>query len=100
MDWMGQIAPLLREGQLVTDVGSTKVKIAALAQSLMPECFLPGHPMAGKESGGAALAEPSLFRGASWIFTPLHTPDIPRSDLARMGGTLRRPRPRSATGPA
>ncbi len=72
MDWMQQIAPLLRGGQLVTDVGSTKVKIAALAQSVIPGCFLPGHPMAGKESGGAALAEASLFRGATWLFTPLH----------------------------
>jgi len=26
--------------------------------------------MAGKESGGAALAEASLFRGATWLFTP------------------------------
>jgi prephenate dehydrogenase len=32
--------------------------------------FLPGHPMAGKESGGAALAEAGLFRGATWLFTP------------------------------
>jgi prephenate dehydrogenase len=27
--------------------------------------------MAGKESGGAALADASLFRGATWLFTPL-----------------------------
>ena len=73
MDWMRQIAPLLREGQLVTDVGSTKVKISSLAESLMPGRFLPGHPMAGKESGGAALAEATLFRGAAWLFTPLHS---------------------------
>jgi prephenate dehydrogenase len=72
MNWMQQIAPLLRDGQLVTDVGSTKAKIAAFAESLMPGHFLPGHPMAGKESGGAALAEASLFRGATWLFTPIH----------------------------
>jgi prephenate dehydrogenase len=80
MDWMRQIAPLLRDGQLVTDVGSTKVKIAALAQSLMTGCFLPGHPMAGKESGGAALAEVSLFRGATWLFTPIHAPNTIESE--------------------
>ena len=72
MDWMRQIAALLHEGQLVTDAGSTKVKICGLAESLMPGRFLPGHPMAGKESGGAALAEASLFRRATWLFTPLH----------------------------
>jgi prephenate dehydrogenase len=31
--------------------------------------FLPGHPMAGKERGGAALADANLFRGAVWLFT-------------------------------
>ncbi len=33
--------------------------------------FLPGHPMAGKESGGASLAEASLFKDAMWLFTPV-----------------------------
>ena len=33
--------------------------------------FLPGHPMAGKESGGAALAEARLLDGATWLFTPM-----------------------------
>ena len=33
--------------------------------------FLPGHPMAGKESGGAARAEAGLFDGAMWLFTPV-----------------------------
>jgi prephenate dehydrogenase len=31
--------------------------------------FLPGHPMAGKEVGGAANADAELFRGAAWLFT-------------------------------
>jgi prephenate dehydrogenase len=31
--------------------------------------FLPGHPMAGKERGGAALADANLFRGTVWLFT-------------------------------
>lgn len=72
LHWMQQIAPLLREEQLITDVGSTKQKIAATARQLMPANFLPGHPMAGKESGGASLADATLFRGATWLFTPLH----------------------------
>ena len=32
MDWMEQLAPVLRAGQLVTDVGSTKLEIVELAQ--------------------------------------------------------------------
>jgi len=73
-DWMQQLAPVLRAGQLVTDVGSTKVEIVELAERLFvakdAASFLPGHPMAGKESGGALLAEAGLFYGAMWLFTP------------------------------
>lgn len=71
LDWMGRIQPHVREAALVTDTGSTKAQIAARAQEILPN-FLPGHPMAGKERGGAALAEATLFSGAPWIFTPLH----------------------------
>ena len=75
LDWMERLAPVLGEDQLVTDVGSTKREITALAAGLFNQPgrarFLPGHPMAGKESGGAALAEADLFRGAVWLFTPM-----------------------------
>ncbi|NYF92159.1 prephenate dehydrogenase [Tunturibacter empetritectus] len=77
-DWMQQLAPVLRSGQLVTDVGSTKLEIVELARELFAgdttAVFLPGHPMAGKESGGALLAEAGLFDGAMWLFTPI-TPE-------------------------
>ena len=73
LDWMHQLAAVLTEAQLVTDVGSTKRVICELAAKLFNGLdqarFLPGHPMAGKESGGAALAEATLFRGAAWLFT-------------------------------
>jgi prephenate dehydrogenase len=60
---------------LVTDVGSTKAQITELAARLGyngpgKAWFLPGHPMAGKEQGGAALAEAGLFENAMWLFTP------------------------------
>ncbi|WP_158942354.1 prephenate dehydrogenase [Granulicella sp. S190] len=74
-DWMQLLAPVLHAGQLVTDVGSTKLEIVELAQQLFAgdatAVFLPGHPMAGKESGGALLAEAGLFDGAMWLFTPV-----------------------------
>ncbi|WP_353072755.1 prephenate dehydrogenase [Tunturiibacter gelidoferens] len=74
-DWMQQLAPVLHTGQLVTDVGSTKLEIVELARQLFAgdadAVFLPGHPMAGKESGGALLAEAGLFDGAMWLFTPI-----------------------------
>ena len=73
LDWMEKLASVLGPEQLVTDVGSTKRTISEAAARLynMPEraAFLPGHPMAGKERGGAALADANLFRGAVWLFT-------------------------------
>lgn len=74
-DWMQMLAPVVGPGQLVTDVGSTKLEIVELAAKLFggdgKAVFLPGHPMAGKESGGALLAEAGLFDGAMWLFTPV-----------------------------
>ena len=74
LDWMQRLAPVLGEHQLLTDVGSTKLQIAELAAKIYNQPgkarFLPGHPMAGKESGGAALAEATLFQNAMWLFTP------------------------------
>jgi prephenate dehydrogenase len=84
LDWMERLAPVLSEGRLVTDVGSTKLEIVQRAQKLFNQPgrarFLPGHPMAGKESGGAGLAEARLFRGAAWLFTPV---DGQRTELER-----------------
>jgi prephenate dehydrogenase len=73
LDFMEKLSGVLGPGQLVTDVGSTKAQITAAAGRLFntPEraAFLPGHPMAGKERGGAELGDAELFRGASWLFT-------------------------------
>ena len=84
LDWMERLAPVMTEGQLVTDVGSTKREIVERARRLFNQAgrarFLPGHPMAGKESGGAALAEAGLFRGAAWLFTPF---EAERTEIER-----------------
>ena len=73
LDLMEKLAGVLGPEHLVTDVGSTKRVISEAAARLYntPEraAFLPGHPMAGKERGGAALADANLFRGAVWLFT-------------------------------
>jgi prephenate dehydrogenase len=93
LDWMRRLAPMLGPRQLVTDVGSTKLKIAESAKRLFntgtTARFLPGHPMAGKESGGASLAEAQLFREAMWLFTPVAETTSPelewREWVARFG---------------
>jgi prephenate dehydrogenase len=73
IDFMEKLAPILGHENLVTDVGSTKRVIAEAATRLFNRAdratFLPGHPMAGKERGGASLADADLFRGAVWLFT-------------------------------
>jgi prephenate dehydrogenase len=73
LDYMEQLSTILGPEQLVTDVGSTKAQITTAAGRLFnaPDraAFLPGHPMAGKERGGASLADADLFRGAVWLFT-------------------------------
>jgi len=75
LDWMQRLATILKPSQLVTDTGSTKLQIAESARTLFNQedtaRFLPGHPMAGKESGGASLAEATLFENAKWLFTPI-----------------------------
>jgi prephenate dehydrogenase len=79
LDTLRHLDPLLRPGTLVTDAGSTKCSIVDLAREKVTRGqFLGGHPMAGKETRGAAAADPDLFRGRTWILTPdeaseLHT---------------------------
>lgn len=59
----------LREAPLVTDCGSTKRDIVAVARSLPHgERFVPGHPMAG--AGGHATSSADLFEDRSWIVCP------------------------------
>jgi prephenate dehydrogenase len=73
LDWMEQLAGVVGPEHLLTDVGSTKVQITAAADRMYNRPgragFLPGHPMAGKERGGAALGDATLYRGAVWLFT-------------------------------
>jgi prephenate dehydrogenase len=98
LDWMEKLAPATHAGQLITDVGSTKVQICAMAETLFngpgQAAFLPGHPMAGKESGGAALAAADLFQQATWLFTPVAAGDTPlaeqwRERVASFGAVVR-----------
>ena len=67
-----EIAPLLPEGCLLMDLGSTKGRIAAeMAQ--LPDHIQPlgGHPMCGKEKSGIEAADPALYKGCTFILSPL-----------------------------
>jgi len=71
------IAPHLRRGALVTDVGSTKAEVVRTAERVLGRGgpFVGSHPMAGSEHKGVAFARADLFTGATCIVTPTsHTP--------------------------
>jgi prephenate dehydrogenase len=71
------IGPCLRPETLVTDAGSTKIRIVEQARrSIRGAQFLGGHPMAGKEKRGASEADAGLFAGRTWILTPTSAADL------------------------
>lgn len=64
---------------VVMDVASIKGEIADKFEKLSDGNvdFVGTHPMAGKEIGGFANAQPTLFVDRSWIMVPNHTaPDV------------------------
>ena len=54
------------------DVGSVKSEVVLQVKTFpgLSTRFLPTHPMAGREIGGAGSARADLFQGRSWILTP------------------------------
>jgi prephenate dehydrogenase len=66
-------------GAIVTDVGSTKRGIVAVAEQLVPTRrdvqFVGSHPMAGSEKSGYAVARADLFQGATVVVTPAESND-------------------------
>lgn len=68
------IAPHLKHGAVVTDVGSTKGDVLEWARMELPRTvsFVGGHPMAGKTMSIEG-AEATLFKGATWCICPLPT---------------------------
>ncbi|WP_137132177.1 prephenate/arogenate dehydrogenase family protein [Rhizobium sp. FY34] len=79
-----QIAPNLKAGAILTDVGSTKASVIAQMAPHVPEGvhFIPGHPLAGTEKSGPDAGFPGLFKGRWCIFTPL--PETDADALARL----------------
>ncbi|HLU83756.1 MAG TPA: prephenate dehydrogenase/arogenate dehydrogenase family protein [Trueperaceae bacterium] len=72
---LADLAPHLSAATVVTDVGSVKQPITAVAASLraagrLAARFVGGHPMAGSERGGVLNADPSLLENAVWVLTP------------------------------
>jgi len=72
-----EIAPHLKPGAIVTDVGSTKASVVAQMLPHMPKDvhFIPGHPLAGTEHSGPDAGFAELFQGRWCILTPVHGTD-------------------------
>lgn len=83
-DLLAEMAPHLRDGALVTDLGSTKAEVLSWATDLLPRAAhcVGGHPMAGAERSGVEAALPTLYRGCVWCLTPLR--DTPSDALATL----------------
>jgi len=79
-----RIGPSLRQGTIVTDVGSVKEQVIRDVKPLMPQGvhFVPGHPVAGTEHSGPESGFAELFRDRWCILTPL--PDTAPEAVAKV----------------
>ena len=66
------------------DVGSVKSEVVLHVETIsgLSRRFVPTHPMAGREIGGAGSARADLFQGRSWILTPSSDLEGSSKDLA------------------
>ena len=76
------MAPALKPGAIVSDVGSVKQTVIADMAPHLPKNvhFVPAHPVAGTEHSGPEAAIYDLFQGRWCILTPL-----PDSDAKAVG---------------
>ena len=79
------LLPFLEPQTIVTDAGSTKGDVAAAARAALggkAGQFVPGHPIAGRETNGPDAAIADLYRGKKTVLTPL--PENSAADVARV----------------
>ena len=90
-----EILPALKDGVLITDVGSTKGSIMAAVEQLLPPsaAYIGGHPMAGSEEAGIKGADPGLLENAIYVLTPgpQTSPDAVDKLSAMLGKTGAQP---------
>jgi cyclohexadieny/prephenate dehydrogenase len=81
---MEQIGPHLREGAILSDVGSVKQHVTKAMAPHVPKgvYLIPGHPIAGTEHSGPAAGFPELFINRWCILTPGR--DVPAEAVARL----------------
>jgi len=68
------IRHLITANTLVMDVGSTKRDVVDAARRVLRDdvgCFVPAHPITGKELSGVEYADVNLYVGKQVILTPI-----------------------------
>ena len=73
-----EIAPVLRSDAVVTDAGSTKCDVVAIARSAFGAAvgrFVPAHPIAGAELNGASAARADLYQGKKLVIAAVPETD-------------------------
>jgi len=74
-DVFAQLQPWKSQCKAVTDVCSTKMNVIQAYEDVFASsgenCFVPGHPIAGRETSGVAEAVNDLFLQKKVILTPL-----------------------------
>ncbi len=81
-----EIRNQLGHATLVMDVGSTKcdvVQAAALGLGERIGCFVPAHPITGKEVSGVEHADAALYAGKHVILTPVASTLAPQLQQAQ-----------------
>jgi prephenate dehydrogenase len=71
---------------LLMDVGSTKSDVVAVAQTTLAgklSCFVPAHPIAGKEVAGIEHADADLYQNRQVILTPTASSGVLQVALAQ-----------------
>ena len=71
------IAPALKKGAVLTDVGSVKGMLVREIEKMMPKDvhYIGGHPIAGSDRSGIDSASAELFRNARCVITPTENSD-------------------------
>ena len=79
------IRHLITPNTLVMDVGSTKRDVVDAARRVLRDnvgCFVPAHPIAGKEVSGVDHADSDLYSGKQVILTPIERTYTTQLNLA------------------
>jgi prephenate dehydrogenase len=83
------LAPRMKPGGVLTDVGSVKGSLLEALPAFLPEgvSYVGGHPMAGSEQSGLDASDASLFVGRPYVVIP--SPQASQAAVAKVEELIR-----------